>query len=123
MSSTLAWSAISFALGLLLGHWLSIDRERRKEFNSAVAPVREWLLREMHAPSPYSQPPTSAQLDEFQHYLSPLGRWRFQRVWAAQKRVRAQLEVRDDAGQVFYSDPSAVTAAVAACERVARRKR
>lgn len=36
---------ISFLIGLFLGHWLAIGRDKRKEFNHLVEPVRELVYR------------------------------------------------------------------------------
>lgn len=62
-------SLLTFLVGLLLGHRLHLQRDRRKEFNDAAEPVRQWalLLKEAnhHPPSK----PTRMQLDTFSQII------------------------------------------------------
>jgi len=51
-------SLLTFFLGLILGHWLAIVRDKRKEFNKAVTPVRNWLLRAKDSPNPSTRWPS-----------------------------------------------------------------
>lgn len=37
-------SAVSFLAGLALGHWLSLGRDKRKDFNTIAAPVFDALV-------------------------------------------------------------------------------
>jgi len=64
-------SFLTFLLGLILGHWLALGRDKRKEFNEAVAPIRNWLLTEQNGPSPYNKRPSLHEIDLFLHYLWP----------------------------------------------------
>jgi len=82
--SVLAWSALSFFLGLLLGHWLAIGRDRRKEFNESAAPLREWVLRQLDRPDGgISELPTLMERDSFVQRLGFIKRARFNRLFAA----------------------------------------
>jgi len=38
-------SLITFALGLLLGNWMAIGRDKRKEFNEVAEPMAEALMQ------------------------------------------------------------------------------
>ena len=95
MSSVL-FSALTFLLGLLLGNWLAIGREKRAEFNQAAVTVRAWLLREIAQPAPPSKHPSSIELDTL---VSCLPWWRRRRFLSAYRRlVQAQ-------GDAFVQDP------------------
>ncbi|MEN5039258.1 hypothetical protein ABE424_03625 [Stenotrophomonas sp. TWI1149] len=81
--SALEWSVLSFFLGLLLGHWLAIGRDRRKEFNESAGPVREWILLQLDHPEwGLSEPPTLVERDAFVQRLGVIRRASFNRLWA-----------------------------------------
>ena len=56
----LLMSALGFLIGLVLGHWLTLGRDRRKEFNEIATPIRSWLLDELNKPSPPPEVPGRA---------------------------------------------------------------
>lgn len=80
----LAWSALSFCLGLILGHWLAIGRDNRKEFNDAAAPVRAWVTRQMAFEGVDLFPfPPLHETDAFLVRLSPRKQVKFKSAWRA----------------------------------------
>lgn len=97
-------SFLTFLLGLILGHWLAIGRDKRKEFNEAVAPVRGWLLGAKDTPNPYLRLPSEQEFDRFIHYLWPWQRSAFRNHLSAYKSLHNSLQVRDAVGQVSYHD-------------------
>lgn len=95
--SALGWSVLSFFLGLLLGHWLAIGRDRRKEFNESAAPVREWILRQLDRPEgALSEQPTLMERDAFVQRLGFRKRARFSRLFA---------EMNDEYSRNLRQDP------------------
>ena len=50
---------------MLLGHRLALWRDRRKEFNESVAPIRRWLLELAENPSPFLAQPSKLEMDSF----------------------------------------------------------
>ncbi len=95
-------SFLTFLLGLLLGNWLAIGRDKRKEFNDAVGPVRSWLLMQRDELSPYNKSPSRDEIDLFVHYLRPWQRSSF-RLNLEKYRAACQAAMyQDDAGQAFY---------------------
>ena len=101
-------SFLTFLLGLLLGNWLAIGRDKRKEFNVAATPVRGWLLKAKDSPSPYGPWPTDQEIDRFVHYLSPWRRSSFAKHLSQYKALHYSVQVTDAAGQVSYSDSTRV---------------
>lgn len=97
-------SILTFLLGLLLGNWLAIGRDKRKEFNEAASPIRGWLIKEKDAPNPYSACP-SAQ--EFDHFVQCLRHWEksaFVQRLSRYRSLHTSAQTQDAIGQVFYSN-------------------
>jgi len=63
-------SIVTFALGLLLGHRLALGRDRRREFNEAARPVRQWLLKQANHLRWYVDEPSLIEMDFFTSCLS-----------------------------------------------------
>lgn len=101
-------SILTFLLGLILGHWLAIGRDKRKEFNEAVAPVREWLLRAKDSPSPYTGWPSEQELDRFMHYLRPWNRRSFQKRLSHYRELHHSQQVQDSYGQASYQNDTEI---------------
>jgi hypothetical protein len=121
MSVTLI-SLLTFLLGLLLGNWLAIGRDRRKEFNSAVAPIRSWLLMQRDELSPYNKSPSRNEIDLFIHCLSPWQRSAFRRH-LENYRVACQAAMyQDGAGQAYYRDEPALHKELASLLRYVDRR-
>jgi|SRR5690348_4907731 len=95
---------VTFLLGLLLGNWLAIGRDRRKEFNEAVTPIRIWLLRAKDNESPCTPWPPREIFDRFLHYLRPWQRSVFVRHFQKYRSLLEEGETTDAAGQVHYKD-------------------
>lgn len=101
-------SFLTFFLGLLLGNWLAIGRDKRKEFNEAATPVRGWLLGVRDQPSPYDRCPSEQEMDRFVHYLFAWQRTRFLKHLKKYRELHHALQVQDSVGQVFYSSDSEI---------------
>jgi len=100
--TTVLLSLLTFFLGLILGHWLAIGRDKRKEFNEAVVPVRAWLLRAKDSPSPFTRWPSEEEFDRFIHYLRPWQRVTFQKHLDRYKELHHSQQVQDSYGEVSY---------------------
>ncbi len=101
MTATLI-SFLTFLLGLLLGNWLAIGRDKRKEFNDAVAPIRSWLLMQRDELSPYNKSPSRNEIDLFVHCLKPWQRASFRRHLENYRAACQNAMYQDAAGQAFY---------------------
>lgn len=81
-------SLLTFALGLFLGHRLTLWRERRKEFNAAAMPIRRWLLDLAESPSPFRRQPSNIEMDAF---LSRLSRWKRNKFQSTLNQYHVEL--------------------------------
>jgi len=80
--SPYAWSVLSFFLGAYLGHRLSLGRDRRKEFNEAALPVRNFVLTQISVKSSYPVDlPSNLEIDSFVQRLMPWQRIAFRDAW------------------------------------------
>lgn len=112
---------LTFFLGLLLGNWLAIGRDKRKEFNAAVAPIREWLLKQNETITDAS-PPSNLELDTL---MSCLGWWRRRKFWKAyteQSAARSRSVSRDLYGTPTFSEEDAIANQIRKCLVYARRR-
>ena len=98
----------TFAAGLLLGHRLSLGREKRKEFNEAVEPVRAFFLAESESPSAYRKRPSQAEFDFLLQVMSPWRRRRFRSALDVFYSAKFSAEVRNELGEVLYGDTKAI---------------
>ena len=101
-------SILTFLLGLLLGNWLAIGRDKRKEFNEAAAPIRGWLIKEKDEPNPYTAWPSAQEFDRFAQYLRPWEKAGFMQRLARYRSLHAAAQIQDAVGQVFYSNDSEI---------------
>lgn len=70
-------SLLTFGLGVLMGHQLTLLRDRRQEFNAAARPIREWLLKVILQPDGNWPKPGVGEMHEFTSRLSQGNRVRF----------------------------------------------
>jgi hypothetical protein len=85
-------SLLTFLLGLVLGNWLAIGRDKRQEFNEAVSPIRRWLIEEMKRPTSYGPWPSDHEVDRFAHCLSAWHQARF-------KALHQSKQIQDGRGE------------------------
>jgi len=109
--STAVVSIVTFFLGLLLGHWLALGRDKRKEFNEAAQPVRDWLLRQEDRPSVYAHGPSALEMDTFTSCLKPRTRKRFDAAMATY-RTESERSGSNAFGEWLHEDPEAFRQAV-----------
>ncbi|MCO7469515.1 hypothetical protein NJG16_05530 [Stenotrophomonas maltophilia] len=106
------WSALSFFLGLLLGHWLALGRDKRREFNEAAVPIRRWAARHVADPRNNSgERPTDAEIDVFSQRLRCWDRPRFDRAKATVFSGYQYSEYNPETGgQELYIDDAVIPA-------------
>lgn len=98
----------TFAAGLFLGHRLSLGREKRKEFNEAIQPVRTFFLAESESPSARRKRPSQAEFDLLLQVMFPWHRRGLRSALEAFYNAKRSAEVRNELGEVLYSDTTAI---------------
>lgn len=103
------WSVLSFFLGLILGHWLALGRDKRKEFNELSAPLRSWVVRQIARPEDFLQRPlpTTSEIDALARRLSRRRRKRLVATWIEMSEAYRSNLTRDPLGGESFrrSDP------------------
>ena len=106
---------LTLLIGILLGHWIALGRDRRQELNQAALPVRTWIVAELNGPSPYSAAPSAIEIDIFVQRLPWHRRARFKAAWELQQAERNKVVQQDTFGQVSYSETAGIVAALRKC--------
>lgn len=113
---------LTFFIGLGLGHWLALGRDKRREFNDAALPIREWLLGQIQRPSPMSHSPADIEIDLFIQCMPIWNQRGFSSAYEKQKRARKKAIARDSAGGVFYAEDERIIEALRKCLPYTERK-
>ena len=113
---------LTFFIGLGVGHWLALGRDKRREFNDAASPIREWLLQQIKSPSPMASSPATIELDLFIQCLPFWSRKGFSSAYEKQKQEREKAIARDSVGGVFYSEVGLIVEALRKCLPYTERK-
>jgi hypothetical protein len=115
-------SLLTFFLGLIIGNRLALNRDRRKEYNNFVQPIRSWLLLELKDPSPYRAEPSRMEMDNFIHYLPMWKRKKFQDYLNDLKKIQEQNSYVNDVGQVFYENEEDIKTIIKKCLSYTKKK-
>jgi hypothetical protein len=106
---TIGVGLVTGLIGLLIGNRMAIGRDRRKEFNSLIEPIRILLLRERERPTPYSTIPDKIDFAVLRDRLTLRKRRAFDRALENyQKSKSEENQVRDQLGSVFYKDETLI---------------
>lgn len=97
----------TFLLGLVVGHWLAIHRDKRKEYNELVTPLRKKISSEADHPSAMIIAISRHDADAIGARLNWLCNIYFmeacERYWKAKEGKK-----QDNLGQPFHTDEDAV---------------
>ena len=113
---------LTFFLGAVFGHWLTLLRDKRKEFNDAALPIRTWLLSEVDEPSPNRKIPAKIEIDTFVSTLGFIKKALFLKAYEKQGLERKNAEFRDGIGQVLYKDSAKIIQSLESCLKYTKRK-
>lgn len=114
-------SFLTFCLGLLLGHRLSLWRDRRKEFNEIAQPLREVLPKERDSASPLAQGLGVIEAGRLESLLPFWRRRAFRNDWKVYCELKKSTG-RDSIGQSFYKNTESIVAQIDNVLRHTRRK-
>jgi len=115
-------SLLTFLFGLIIGNRLAISRDRRREFNSFVQPIRSWLLSELEEPSRNRKTPSKIEMDNFIHCLTIRKRKKFQTYLTEFGKIKEKNSCVNEVGQVFYQNKEEIKTIVKKCIYYAEKK-
>ena len=104
-------SSLSFLSGVLIGHWIALGRDKRREFNAIVEPIRRRLVIDLE--SPPGRMPNAVELDRLDPYLWPWQRRRLRDAIERHTQCYRERQRVDGYGDVSYRDPEAITTLIA----------
>lgn len=87
-------SLVTFLLGLLLGHWLRIEGDKRKEFNDVALKIRV-VLRRSKAGGGHCSGIEQKDIELFSHLLRWWQRRRFTAAWALYEAECKNCQIQD----------------------------
>ena len=105
--SSPATPVFTFLVGLVVGHWLAIHRDQRKEYNELVTPLRKKVASEAEHPSAMIIAISRHDADAIGARLNIVRNFKFmkacERYWKAKEGKQ-----QDKLGQPFHTDENAV---------------
>jgi len=116
------FTALGFFIGLGLGHWLALGRDKRREFNDSASPIREWLIGQIKSPSPFARYPADIEIDLFIQCLPFWSRRGFRSAYEKQRQERGKATDCDSSGFIFYSEVGGIVEALHKCLPYTERK-
>jgi len=115
------WSIISFGLGLFLGHWLAVHRDRRKKFNEIADRLYLFFDAEERRPSTLTIIP-GTDLTLFQRHLGWLKQWQYKRALKSYEKAQTESRYQDRAGEILYKDTENIKKAAHKLKKFVHRK-
>lgn len=98
---------LTFLLGLVIGHWLAINRDQRKEYNELVTPLRKKVSAEAKSPSPMIVAISRDDAYAIRARFNVVRRVNFMkacdRYWKAKEDTK-----QDEFGQSFHPNQDAI---------------
>lgn len=110
----LSSGAIAFLfslLGLWVGNWQAVNRDRRKEFNAVAERVRPILEKQTDEVTPHSPHPNADDLVRLSHMLPVWKRKKYLDAVASYKASRRAFGA-DDSGHAHYTDITPILGSV-----------
>jgi hypothetical protein len=111
MEWTVFWAVFSFLAGLILGHWLNLDRDKRKEYNEVALPVRKSLLKELEDPRPVWLEASQIEWEQIE-----AGQWWWRRpglrTAISMRKKAAAMHRRGEIGEMIFEGQNELNLAV-----------
>lgn len=105
-------NSLTFLVGLIVGNRIAIVRDKRQEFNAAIAPVRARLLVDRKRPTTQDKRPTDVEIDLIERHLWPLARRNFRLALRQYEECRKEQRRSNTRGETYYADPTTVSACI-----------
>lgn len=98
---------LTFLIGMIVGHWLTIIRDKRKEYNELVAPLRKEISAEASRPSIHRMAIGRDDMDALCARINCFMKLKLieacERYWNSKER-----QDYDEIGQPFHPDEEAI---------------
>lgn len=104
MEQSVIVGIITFCLGVIFGHRLTLWRDRRKEFNDIAMPIRAALLKERERPSPMVSGLSAVDADALAGVLPFWSRRRFRKHWEGYRDAKHNSVERDSVGGCYFAN-------------------
>lgn len=99
----LLWTSLGFLVGAIIGHYLALDRDRRKEFNEVADPLRLQLRRELTDIRANARWAEANAMSLIGDIVRPWKRARFRCAVADYEHARKEHMEVDSYGQPHYT--------------------
>lgn len=110
-------------IGLLVGNWQAIGRDKRKEFNAIAERITIVLLKAREQLSPYAEWPDKMDIHFFREALPSLRRRRFDAVLRTYKQVHDDVKsTEDEYGSTSYKNTNLVANCIDRLLRLTRQR-
>ena len=108
------YNLMSALIGFFTGNRLAIDRDRRREFNDLVNPIRLLVLEEREKPTSRSISPTNIEFALVREKLFIIKRKSFDRAVVNYKKSKGadNQEQSQTSGQPHYKDTTIIVHAI-----------
>ena len=105
-------NSLTFLIGLIAGNRIAIVRDKRQEFNAAIAPLRARLLMDRKRPTTQDKRPTDVEIDLIERHLWPLARRNFRLRLRQYQECREEQRRGENSRETYYADPKAISASI-----------
>jgi len=120
---TVASSLATGLIGLFVGNWLAIGRDKRKEFNCIAERITIALLKARESPSPYDEWPDKMDIHFFREALPFWRRRRFDAALCTWKQAHADDNTTQGKhGDISYKDTNLVVHSIDRLLKLTRKK-
>jgi hypothetical protein len=120
--NSLSWSVISFILGTAFGHWLSLHRDKRKEFNDLADKIFLQFGRQATDPAPLTTMPGD-DVRLLRRRMWWLERIRFDAAVDNYEKIASKQKTKSDGmGLIRYVDDTEIKKAAARVCKFLHRK-
>ena len=99
-------------IGGLIGHWLAIGRDKRREYNEVIDPIFEKLIAERDNTSPYSEGMSNRDFHVLIRHLGWFKRRSLRIHYESYKNAKDKNHIHDESGQASYINPATVKSTV-----------
>ncbi len=114
--------AFTALLGFIAGHYWTLWREKRKEFNAIADPIRHTLLFESKKPSPYTKGINDLDILRLRDVLPFWKRFRFDVAVRNYQESKDSKNQKNELGTVYFIDTEKIIRSIKSLLKFTKRK-